>query len=219
MPNATEIFVEQLNYDKNPIVRDVYFPTGSACDKKDAEKMEMIIEVDKNECWQTIHPHQLNVFDFTFWASFNENAHPGNSVNRNPIKEFAESGTPYLTFPGWHGMWRWYENKGKLQWIGRLGSSVALKDVPASLRENFEKIYSLFPEIDVSQGSLVCGSPGEVDNRHVGPTDNVFNEMYRSSVSVMPYSYFHPRWFNQRNQVWTEIAMNAPDQLRQRVAW
>ena len=211
--------MEQLKYDENPILRDVYFPKGSVCHKKDAEKMEMIIEVDKGECWQNVQPQQLNVFDFTFWANEDNNAHPGNSANRNPIKEFAASGTPYLTFPEWHEMWRWYENKGKLQWVGRLGDSVALKDVPASLQQNFEKIYSLFPEIEFSQGSLVCGSPGEVDNRHVGPTDNVFNEMYCSSVKVMPYHYFHPRWFNQRNQVWTEIAMTAPDQLRQRIAW
>ena len=179
--------------------------------------MEMVIKVD-GKCWKNIHPHELNVYDFTFWASDNESSHPGNSMTRNPIKEFAEAGDYQLTFPPWHDMGRWYSNKGtKVQWIGRFGDFVAFKDLSEALKRDMDIVFDLLSNYsERSLNAVVCGSPGEVTNDF--PLVDAFDEIDRSDIQK-PYEYFWERYFRQRKQVWTEIALKAPDQLRQRVAW
>ena len=172
------------------------------------------------KCWTNIHPHQLNVFDFTFWASYENGAHPGISFSRNPITEIAEAGKVRLPFPPWHQMWRWYENKSKLKWVGKFGDSVNYIDLPSELKEDLESIFDLFTGgdgIDNSdQNNIMCGSPGEIANDH--SSIEAFDEINRHNV-VKPYPFFHKRYFMQRKEVWTEIVLGAPDQLRQRMAW
>jgi hypothetical protein len=196
---------------------DIWFPTDQVCHNNDENKMEMIIK-SGGKCWKNIHPHELNVFDFTFWASDNEGAHPGNLPNRNPIKEFAEAGNYRLAFPGWHDMLRWYTNKDtKIQWIGRFGDSVDFVDLPEVLKRDVLEILGLLSDgSSSSPGTVVCGSPGEVKNNY--PSLDAFDEIDRNNF-VQPDSYHYEEYTRQRKQVWTEVALIAPDQLRQRVAW
>ena len=196
---------------------DVYFPVGKICHKKDRKKMKMVIKVNET-CWKNIHPHELDVFDFTFWASDAMGAHPGNFITRNPIKEFAQAGEYQLKFPRWHNMERWYSNKNKkIQWIGRFGDVVTFKDLPEVLKRDVSAISSeLSNYSDLSDSAIICGSPGEVSNDY--PLVDAFDEIDRSGFGK-PYGYFHEKYFRQRKIVWTEVALKAPDQLRQRTAW
>ena len=197
---------------------DIFFPRGYACNNQDKLKLEMIIKSDDGQCWKNIHPHELNVFDFTFWASDDDGAHPGNSIRRNPIKKFAEDGKYRLSFPSWHDMGRWYAHKGRdIRWIGRFGDSIDFKDLPESLRRDVSEIFGLLSNTgDSGKFNVVCGSPGEVANNF--PSIESFDEFDRSDVDKV--SEFHSTtWWRQRKQVWTEVALGASDQLRQRVAW
>jgi len=55
----------------------------------------------------------------TYWTL--PDTHPGNSPDRNPIKEFAEDGKSKLYFPSWHTMDRWMNNRGFFTEIGKFG--------------------------------------------------------------------------------------------------
>ncbi len=201
---------------------DIYFPAGSKCDKKDEDKMEMVIESD-GRCFMNIHPHQLNVYDFTFWASSEQESHPGGS---NPIKKFAEDDKYELTFPAWHEMWRWYQNQKKIMLIGRLGDVVRYINLPDVMKRDAGAIFDLFSKEDDTTnaagttgttGTIVCGSPGEVANDYSFLEG--FDELVRSGVDEKRLQYFHKIWYRQKKQVWTEIVLKSPDQLRQRISW
>ena len=217
-------FSSLFQSDANPHMKDVYFPKGSKCNKQDNTKMEMIFRL-AGKCWKNIHPHQLNVFDFTFWASNEMGSHPGNSSTRNPIEEFASAGKHYLTFPPWHAMRRWYDNKPtNLRWVGRFGDHVDYIDLPDALKEDTDIIFDLFSNKNthsISQNSIssgiTCGSPGEVSNIEVQFL-NTFDEINRSDKSK-PNQWHRSAYFKQRKQVWTEVVLNGRDQLRQRVSW
>ena len=200
-------------------MKDIFFPRGYTCDGRDKLKLEMIIKADDGQCWKNIHPHELNVFDFTFWASNDDGAHPGNSFTRNPIKEFAEAGKHRLAFPSWYNMGRWYTNNGiKIQWIGRFGDSINFIDLPEVLKRDVNEIFGLLSDKSLnSKGTVVCGSPGEVANDY--PSIKSFEEFDRSDVKRVQSRFHYNLWWNQRNQVWTEVTLTAPDQLRQRVSW
>ena len=211
-----DIFANLLDGDQNPNMSDVYFPEGEECHNNDKETLEMIMKVD-GKCWKTIHPHEMNVFDFTFWASDDTGAHPGNSVSRNPIKEVAEAGEYQLTFPPWHDMDRWYTNMDtKLRFLGRLGDSVPFLDLPEVLKREPRIIGFLSDDYEDSSGTVVCGSPGEVSNKFLEV--DVFDQIDRIDVEK-PYEFHWEKYFRQRKQTWIEIVLKAPDQLRQRVAW
>jgi hypothetical protein len=193
---------------------DILFPSGQRCHCNDEEKIKMIIEIDM-KCWKNIHPHELNVFDFTSWAGNDEGAHPGNFFARNPIKEFAEGGNYRLSFPLWHDMDKWYTNINvKIPLVGRFGDSVAFRDLSEVLKRDTGTIFSLLSHENDS--SIVCGSPGEVSNNY--PSVDAFDEINRINTRK-PSSYHHDRYRRQRKQVWIEIALKSPDQLRQRVGW
>jgi hypothetical protein len=217
----TEIFSSRWADDSNPHMTDILFPGGEECHTNDKEKMKLIIKTDKGQCWKNIHPHEFNVFDFTFWASNNEGAHPGNSLARNPIKEFAEAGNHRLIFPLWHDMNRWYSNTGTaVLEIGRFGDSIAFKDLSEVLKRDVLLILGLLSNSDdSSRGTVVCGSPGEVGNNF--PSVDTFDETDRNGALQLNNNngFLQERYHRQRKQVWTEVALKAPDQLRQRVAW
>jgi hypothetical protein len=105
----------------------------------------------------------------TYWAS--SNVHPGNSIaqssgHRNPIKKWAEDGSPYLVYPAIHPLnpsldhdsnrWNIYFNN--FTYIGRLGDSLLLNLLPPNLLVN--SVLNFFGAVidpARSTNSLLCG--------------------------------------------------------------
>ncbi len=212
-------FQDLFDEDTNPFMKDVRFPKGGKCHKNDEAKAQMTIKTDKKECWRNIHPNEWNLFDFTNWASYDRSvAHPGNFGGRNPIREVAETGLVRLQFPAWHDMWRWSDNRSKLKFVGRYGDSVRIVDLPTELKADIGIISDLLSGDSgyENESNVICGSPDEVAND--APELRAFDEFNRVDVQK-PYRFFHKRFFVQRKEVWTQVVFEAPDQLRQRLAW
>ena len=52
--------------DRNPFIRDIYFPEeGTYCNSSDTEP-EIEIEVD-GECWKRVHDEHMSIFDVSSW--------------------------------------------------------------------------------------------------------------------------------------------------------
>lgn len=208
----------------NPNLLDVKFLSSTAaCDKVDKKKVGFKITDSAGQCWLNVHPDHLNVYDFTAWAR----NHPGNSQFRNPIKEFAEAGNSTLVFPYWHEMSRWQINKQTFRSVGRLGDDFNYYDVPVALRTPaFNEAVGFDPNSVLLAGSpgeenllgtLICGSPNEVSN------DASLGGSIRRGAFDSFTKYFQTTSDNnlarQKMIVWTQVALEADDQLRQRVAW
>ena len=195
--------------DKNALLRDVLFPLLSEpfnCDMADAQEYDFSVLVD-GTCWQNVHPFHLQIFDFTNWV---EN-HPGGP---SAIQQFALDGTYILKFPDWHEMDRFYttaESQGIVR-LGRLGDAVVLADSPAAA-DAFASVTST-----TRVGStLVCGSPFEVANEpSLGGSmyQGGFDGATEYNVTTVEEDFEH-----QRTSIWMDVALTAPDQLRQKTAW
>lgn len=208
--------------DDNTNMVDVILKKG-ACNDVDHLKVGFVVEDLSGECWRNVHPDLLNVYDFTPWTR----SHPGNSQFRNPIKEFAESGSSTLVFPGWHEMDRWQKNKSKFRKLGRLGDTFNYYTVPEAFRtEVFNAAVGFDPETATvthedattdTSGTLICASPYEKAN---DPT--VGGSVGRRAFDSMTGEFQTTRKAileRQKETVWTHISLEAPDQLRQKVAW
>ena len=213
---ATLLFT---NKDSNPLVRDVNNNSTTLCPTEFALLVGFEVQDQGGKCWKNVHPDHLNVYDFTFWTLLD--THPGNSKNRNPIKEFAEAGSTTLAFPSWHGMDRWSAYKNKFGYVGRLGDAVDYYSLPRELRTTaLNEYYGFTPETMVfpnSKGALVCGSPFEVANNPAlggSRRRGAFGSLNRDFVVPNESDYL-----KQKRMVWTETALTAKDQLRQRTAW
>ncbi|CAK0794555.1 unnamed protein product [Prorocentrum cordatum] len=149
-----------------------------------------------------VHSNEYNVYDFTAWVS----GHPG---GMDPIKQWTSHGFQ-LVFPSWHPMGRFlYAQSSYLEYIGRLGDTVGFDALSQGLQSTWTVGYES------------CGSPGEVANdpslgHHFsfytdvqnGVTDTAFEEPYWRAWSM-----------HSKHVVWTMLALEADDQLRQRAAW
>jgi hypothetical protein len=96
-----------------------------------------------------------------------------------------------------------------------IGDELEFSDIPVGQLKSMKiakEVGIYIPEPD-GEGTLVCGSPNEVNNdatsiprffiRHDGQTNFLKNDEFSQ----------------QRKTIWTTIALNGQDQLRQRVAW
>ena len=144
----------------------------------------------------------------TYWLKW----HPGGDYQ---IRKWSENNGTTLLYPSTsksnpHGMSNWNNNWYKFTYIGRFGDTVKLSDLPTDLRSADIIEFFQSAEDDTSSVAVVCGSPGEVSN------------LKGETFQYQPGNGFETtRWDagNNRKYVWTMIAMGAPDQLRQRVAW
>ena len=195
--------------DTNPHIKDLYLPTSENCHVDDSVKVEFSLNLN-GDCWKTVHPDFLNVYDFTGWTL----KHPGNSSNQMAIKQFALNGEHSLAYPDSHGMPRWNNYKKDFPYLGRLGDNVDFNDFPNALR--VVAIASTFGLVTPGTGegvkSIVCGSPFEAES-HLFPTP--------FSIARRPeLEFLKPKEFDQQKKsVWGMIVTEATDQLRQRVAW
>jgi hypothetical protein len=199
--------IRQSN-DSNPHVTDVSLASSDRCHWDDRATTHEIVVSIGNDCWKTVHPDYLNVYDFSEWTV----DHPGNTKDTNPIMQFALEGSHLLQYPESHLMARW--NQYDLPLLGRLGDEVNFRNFPDTLRS--PGIANLFGLVTTSttegRKSVVCGSPFEAKSK-----------LFPSSFSITRsprYDVVEPHVFvQQRRTVWFNIVASAPDQLRQRVAW
>jgi hypothetical protein len=204
--------------DQNENVRDIWYWYDVQCPSDLFELRGF--EVDANgTCWKNVHPDHLSVYDFTYWTRLD--THPGNSVNRNPIKEFAQAGSTTLLFPDWHPMIRWVDHMYDFGYVGRLGDTVHYYSLPDELRsQQLNDYFGFTPDAiqyTASDGVLVCGSPYEVSN-----DATLGGSQSRGAFDSLNWYFYTTEeddFIKQKRIIWTRTALTADDQLRQRVAW
>ena len=105
--------------------------------------------------------------------------------------------------------------------FGCIGDVVHYYSLPKEHRSQKLNTYFRFTAESInytdSKGVIVCGSPFEVANDlSLGGSQG--RGAYDSDVPDFSTTDFVD-FMKQKRIVWTEIALNAKDQLRQRVAW
>lgn len=215
--------------ETNEYLLDIYHPDdlGSFCSERDmnAVGFEVVDNEDSTKCWRNVHPDHWNIYDFSEWVS----SHPGNSANRNPIKEFAENGNSTLVYPNWHELSRWNDYK-----VGFGYGPVRYGDMYNFFYLPYEHITEELAEIlgltldaatggsetnstDGFQGpTMVCGSPFEVRN---DPWLGGQQERGAFDTSTTMYQTTYDGMIPQKRAIWIRTVLEDPGQLRQRMAW
>ena len=155
------------------------------------------------------------------WAS----AHPGNAYfapDANPIKAIARRGETVLHFPPSHAMSRFATALGTFASLGKLGDEVDFRNLPTSVQTT--ETAAAFDALVIGEVAESCGSPGETANDplaghhfrmqsgHNGarPEGASNEDTYFPSVGNGYHGFAQAVHF--------KLAMDAPDQLRQRAA-
>eukprot|EP01013_Petalomonas_cantuscygni_P025363 TRINITY_DN472_c1_g1_i8.p1 TRINITY_DN472_c1_g1~~TRINITY_DN472_c1_g1_i8.p1 ORF type:complete len:2177 (+),score=570.77 TRINITY_DN472_c1_g1_i8:136-6531(+) len=196
------------------LIRDIEVPAAAAPDCN-ANSASIGARVDVNgSCWEHVHPHEGNVYDASLWVS----AHPGNTATFNPIRSLAEHNLTTLTYPASHSMSRWKSKEGtSFTLLGRLGDEIDFAALPDSVRTP-QLGHAFGAAVNTSgEESELCFSPGEVAN---APEDGAFYTRPLSTDDEFDDEADYARYItSERTNVHSALAMWAPDQLRQRVAW
>jgi hypothetical protein len=219
-----KIFSELLYYNSdnaNSFLRDTWNWHSLSCPPEYMNRTGFeIMDIKGAKCWKNVHPDHLSVYDMTYWTQLD--THPGNFPTRNPIKEFALSGKSRLTFPTWHSMNFWSDNKGVMGvYVGRLGDTVHYYNFPSSFRsQKLNDFFGFSPDAinyTDSKGVVVCGSPNEVRNEKTlgGSQGRGAFDIYSTGFVTTEAVDF----LKQKRIIWSHVALKARDQLRQRVAW
>ncbi len=175
-------------------------------------------------CWEHTHINNLDVYDMTLWAT----EHPGNNEASGffPIRRAAYRGDVLIEFPATHRVVdRWHRYNRYLQKVGRLGDALTFDDLPRSLRTSaFALAVGVGTDhVEGLAGIETCGSPGEVAAQpELGQNYYFGNQRYESAISYVQQENLRLARLSQSAQkqaVHTMLALHAPDQLRQRVAW
>ena len=215
--------------DKNPYMRDIVASdAGSVCSTA-SSTIRAKVEVDGN-CFEHVHPDLLSVFDMSYWV----HQHPGNKQaeagnGRNPISAFAEKGETDFLYPSHHKMNIWSDQRTgqtPIPMVGRLGDTLDFASLETELQTE-EMATALGANVGTpTNGVGVCGSPGEVANipskgHHFYFLTNDFinlhgyNEYMVQAEINFPYNLERGVF----QTVWYNVVLNAPDQLRHRMAW
>ena len=209
----------------NPLLVDARKPSSMVCDYQDPEPIQIQIG---DTCYTQIHPHLYNVYDATGWVA----PHPGGPEK---ITKWAEDRNAHagwhLIFPNnhpgvldgdvfKHDMSRWNNHGVAPKWTSlkqgsfvRFLDSVSFRDLDNNVKlPAVADRYGTSPEFSTAGATLVCGSPGEVAN------DPVNGALYDAENPNHDTTY--DDFMNQqKTKVWTMIALDSQDQLRQRMAW
>lgn len=191
--------------DDNKYVRDVFFPYNmNMCDISDRERFGFAVKVD-GDCYENVHPDYNQVYDFTEWARI----HKGGA---KPYQDQAKTGTFLLQYPASHSSYRWRDNVQKrgsvLTNLGRLGDTITVHDVQGAE----EAFSSILVDPSLAQSAVVCGSPFEVASK-----PSLAGSKHRGAFPIT--SKYNNTGQASSVTVWSDIALKAKDQLRQRVAW
>lgn len=207
--DTTAVFRQLLSSsnDEHPFLRDLLFPTlGSVCHVNDKEKYDMVVTLADGECWQNTHPANYQVYDFTSWVT----NHPG---GQSAIQQFLTKSYT-LQYPANHEMMRWNENSlAYLVDLGRYLDDILVQEGSA-VAESLEVVLL---QDDLEGSTLLCGSPSEVSNELT-----LGGSMYQGAFDAMTNynrTTLTADLERQRTSIWLELALRAPDTLRQKVAW
>jgi len=190
-------------------------------------------EGDKTYCYEQVHEHTHNVYDFTAWSA----SHPGNVQARdgfrsNPIDRKAwVEGVTEFHFPSWHEMSNWSTHQRSTsmfsQWkIGKLYEKINFADLPtfAQTAEIAAEVGSTITADRVDDYYESCGSPYEVANdpakgARYTLTSEEKDQVKFASNELDQYMGGGSFAQNGKSQVWLNKVLKGDDQLRQRVAW
>eukprot|EP01013_Petalomonas_cantuscygni_P025359 TRINITY_DN472_c1_g1_i4.p1 TRINITY_DN472_c1_g1~~TRINITY_DN472_c1_g1_i4.p1 ORF type:complete len:2117 (+),score=436.19 TRINITY_DN472_c1_g1_i4:276-6626(+) len=195
-------------------LRDIVIPTSAAGECRTSGAIYGARVDVSGACWEHVHPHEGNVYDASLWTT----AHPGNSDLYNPIRRIAESGGTTLSYPSSHSMSRWlYQEPTMFTLLGRFGTTVDFARLPDSVRTaRLGEAFGATVNTTGTEAEL-CPSPGEVSN---APADGAMYARPTSKVDDSTDETDYVRYpESERSNVHSALAMWAPDQLRQRVAW
>lgn len=136
-----------------------------------------------------------------------------------PIRRFAESGSVFVRFPASHSMSRWrsYSSATRMPTLGRFGDTVDVATLPESVRTL--AVAEAFGAVAAARDARteVCGSPYEVPNQpRLGHRFTTWLSAIDQGNEALFRSYSIT---NGKSMVHTALALYAPDQLRQRMAW
>jgi uncharacterized protein (DUF1501 family) len=208
--------------DTNEFIIDI--TRTAACNAVDfddqADPLDIQLQIGA-DCYTHVHPETMNVYDFSGWVT----RHPGGEFH---IQKWAQNweGVPgwYLDYPFYgnatrgipeHPMSRWSTRAGGsyIEYVARLGDSIAYRDLPNDLKtDGIAQYFGAVSETVTSGGVVVCGSIGEVANDpSSGEHFDVRSNEHTTTDSTTQN--------NQKQVVWTEVALTSNDQLRQRMAW
>lgn len=173
------------------------------CDVADQPKTYLgkVVAYD-GSCWYHVHPAEMNVVDLS-GVDGSLYSTGGNAATFASTEEFE------TTIASSHTV------------IGKYGDHVEITSgdntLPSPLNQTYvQGAYSILEYNPASQPILMCGSPNEIAS-DPWQSDHGFDVPLPepsawSSMSVWEYS-------GQKHTVWTHLALHAPDQLRQKMAW
>ena len=236
LDGATKTRIINLLRPGTTIVKEIDV-TGGVCNS--ANLKGAIVKVD-SKCYRHVHPDEYNVYDFSQWALTGPDVHPGTPTRldrklSNPITDPGDSGEIAISFPAGHSMGDWTEaliRDAELQrpglidvikYVGIFGRSVDFRNLPPSIQT--EETAAHFGSSAVSNPAddfeEVCGSPGETSNDPGLGNRFHYSQNRQADVQFPKLSSSDARMnsVNSKVAVWTMIALNAPDQLRQRMAF
>jgi len=207
--SQTEQYLADLisnSNDMNPYVRSIVSNNRSGCNNKDKNKKGFEINVG-GLCWRHVHQNHLNVYDMTWLAD---------NYSSNEIKAVAESGGTILQLPKSYGSSNWNKNIKNFARLGRMGDVILFTTLSKSTLGRGSVERELRKNIFNKKPVVICGSFGEVAN-----DVKIGGGLYHGSFDVAYEHKSTPQevYINARKTIMTMIALNAPDQLRQRQAW
>ena len=191
---------------------------------------------DEDACWQHVQRHERGVYDFSYW-----------NIHRPAATAARLQGSPNPPFPSdlltdggaglvWNGSmaeWDQIVRSGTPTFMGRLGDEVDFKDLPSSVQAAVAVAEAVGAQTIASFTNVeTCGSAGEVTNvpshgiqyslgRYVLPQERraLGSPPVGSPVAATPLDRAVSGHVDTRTEVWGNVALKAPDQLRQRMAW
>jgi len=175
------------------------------------------VEVD-GVCWQHVHPQELSVWDFSYWVL----AHPGSTSTYDPIRAVALAGSVELRWPATHSMSRWKKEHTELTYVGRHGEQTDFASLPRAVQSAgmADAVGAVGGTRGADDGAEACGSPGEVSNEPpFGHRFHIYMTGRKKGVEDMVGDRAYSDLSTGKVTVHNALALSAPDQLRQRVAW
>ena len=215
----------------NPDIRDVIVSdmNDGTCSKAKST-IGAKIQVTTDTCWQHVHSDTLNVYEFS-GASVDDCPSFEGAPQRNKINVAAETGSHVLQYTDSAAKWKTLKNLGvwvngkrvmKIKYVGRFGDIMPFEDFDPDLQTlpmaNALGVKSTKSTVGVD----ACGSRAEVANNPLLGNMFYFRDDRCFQVAtkrVRRYLDIEHVLRRGKAMVFTNLALKASDQLRQRVAW
>tara|TARA_B110000091_G_scaffold104172_1_gene113181 strand:+ start:83 stop:1282 length:1200 start_codon:yes stop_codon:yes gene_type:complete len=209
----------------NPLIRDVDVDRAQLGSCSTSNSVGAIVQTTNPstsaaECWQHVHPDTYNVYDASIWTIIHDGNQAAKENKRpNPITAFALAGLVALQFPGNHPMSRWKIRKKHFALVGRFGEAVQFQSLPVELQTLPMATVAGAIQTAPDGGFEACGSRGETKNDpfkgHLYQFSSKFND-----IRILKEELDYPMdQQDSKSNIWANVVLKSPDQLRHRVAW